>query len=205
MMASTHMVIGTLFAAILKLIFPQAPAESLLIAGASGGSLPDLDRFSEHRKDLHFPSYGGFSLVIFVLALLFRVSHLSSTLSTILCLVSSFFVAFWLHPLFDMADSPRKRDMGEGYTVYDHLHNRWYKAWRERIRISGFWDWFIAFSSFFIMWFLLGSLLKLISFFRGELTPLECLVLVILAVLVIASVIDHYKIKEHIRRGSRKK
>ncbi len=131
MMATTHMFVGMAIALAATSLYPEY-TPLLLLSGALGGLLPDLDLAAVHRRTLHFPIY--YSVMAIVLAgfsaLWMSIWTLSITVVAIAAAVHS------ISDIFGGSAEPRPWEQNCDRAVYNHLHQRWESALRV-IRYDG--------------------------------------------------------------------
>lgn len=128
MMATTHALVGVLVGLALA---PLAPAAStgVVLAGAAGGVLPDLDAARAHRRALHLP-------VIGTAAGLLLAGVAALTGSAWLVTLAAGILAAGLHAASDVLDgglSLRPWAERPERGVYCHVQGRW---WRPRRLIA---------------------------------------------------------------------
>lgn len=131
MMLPTHALGGMTLALSVAFVAPDFTGIAL-VAGFLGGTLPDLDMYSGHRKSLHYPVYYS-ALVLPALV----IAGLSPSVTTI-------FIAFLLigaavHSIADILGGGlelRPWEATSNRAVYDHHRNRWI-APRHWIRYDG--------------------------------------------------------------------
>lgn len=124
MMIFTHILVGILVAAISSLYFLNPLL--LVVSGAVGGFLPDLDMFLTHRKTLHFPI--GYS----VLSVLLVLVYLLSDFTIVLLLATGVFVAA-LHSLMDILGGGKEMrpwEETDDRAAFNHITGEWISARR---------------------------------------------------------------------------
>lgn len=127
-MATTHALVGVLLAVV---TVPDG-GTATIAAAAAGGVAPDLDLFSDHRHDLHFPVYGPVAAASAAVVAL----GLPSTESVGIAL---FLAAAGLHAASDVLGGGlelRPWEATSERAVYDHYHGRWLHP-RRLIRYDG--------------------------------------------------------------------
>lgn len=124
MMATTHALVGVLVGLALAPLAPGA-GTAVVLAGAVGGVLPDLDALHGHRRTLHLPILGTGTGVL--LAAIAAVSA-----SAWLVVLAAAVLAAGLHAASDILDgglSLRPWADRPERGVYCHVQSRW---WRPR-------------------------------------------------------------------------
>ncbi len=124
MMATTHALAGMLVGLGLAGLAPEA-AVPVVLAGAVGGFVPDLDMGRNHRRDLHFPVYGSVAGVV-------ALGGALVVDSVAVVVVAAFLLAGAVHAVSDVVGgglSLRPWAETTHRAVYSHYHGRW---WRPR-------------------------------------------------------------------------
>jgi hypothetical protein len=125
MMLPTHILAGMLLGAA---VASFAPGESsvLLLAGAIGGMLPDIDMVvGEHRQTLHFPVYYMAAAAVSGIAAL--------TVHPLFTAITVFFLGAGVHCLMDVLGGGKELRPWEGTddrAVYNHATGSWVMARR---------------------------------------------------------------------------
>lgn len=131
MMATTHALVGLVFAAGVAAA-THDPAPLVLWAGLLGGVLPDLDLYWGHRKTLHFPVYyTGAAAVAGGVAV--------ATTDTAVLALAVLLGAAAVHSVMDAFGGGLELRPWEGTSdraVYSHYHRRWIPP-RRWIRYDG--------------------------------------------------------------------
>lgn len=120
MMATTHALAGLAVGALAAWVAP-AHAPAALLAGLAGGTFPDLDLYTGHRKTLHFPSYYPLSALPAV-GLAAVAGHPLATA------VAVFLVAAGLHSAMDVLGGGLELRPWRGTSdraVFDHRRGVW--------------------------------------------------------------------------------
>ncbi|MEZ3116279.1 metal-dependent hydrolase [Halobaculum sp. MBLA0147] len=130
-MATTHTLAGVLLGLAALAV---APVESglVVLAGAVGGLVPDLDLLGAHRRTLHFPGWGTLAAVGAT-----GVAVVAPTLETVAA--ATFLWAFALHAVADVVGgglSLRPWNPSSDRGVYEHVRGRWHPP-RRWIRYDG--------------------------------------------------------------------
>lgn len=131
MMATTHTLAGVCLGLAATALAP-VEATPVVVAGAVGGLVPDLDLVWEHRRTLHFPGYGSLAAVLAVG--LAAVSPSTATVGLAVALV-----AFAAHSVSDVIGgglSLRPWEPTSDRGVYEHVRGRWHPP-RRWIRYDG--------------------------------------------------------------------
>jgi hypothetical protein len=130
MMATTHALAGVVVGLGTLALVPEAGP--VVLAGALGGLVPDLDLLGDHRKDLHFPVYGTAAAAAAVVVA--AVAPSTTTLA-----LAVFLVAAALHAVSDILGGDltlRPWEATGDRAVYEHLRGRWHPP-RRWIRYDG--------------------------------------------------------------------
>lgn len=125
MMVFTHVLLGALVGAVAG-TFSGASTTMLVIAGAIGGGLPDLDMAWRHRRALHFPFLGSSLAILTTIGALLRPTQFVVASAV-------FAIAFALHPLMDVLGGGKELrpwHQTDDRAVYDHVRRRWFTARR---------------------------------------------------------------------------
>ena len=131
MMLPTHALVGMVLALPFALVAPDAASHALL-AGFVGGTLPDLDLYSGHRKSLHYPVYYSLFTVPAVLAAFVIPGPVTIAAAVLLlgaavhCLTDSLGGGLELRPWEGTSDR----------AVYNHYSERWIRP-RRWVRYDG--------------------------------------------------------------------
>ncbi len=119
-MATTHALAGVALAVVVSLFAPEAGTVPL-VAAALGGTFPDFDLYSGHRRTLHFPMY--YTALAVPAALVATAAPSTATLSAAL-----FLAAAALHSVSDVFGGGLELKPWLGTSdraVYDHYRGRW--------------------------------------------------------------------------------
>lgn len=125
MMATTHALVGVLVGLALVPLAPEA-GTAVVLAGAAGGVLPDLDAVRGHRRALHLPVLG--TAVGLLLASFAAVAG-----NAWLVALAAGVLAAGLHAASDVLDgglSLRPWAERPERGVYCHVQGRWWRPWR---------------------------------------------------------------------------
>ena len=131
MMATTHALGGVALAVLVSLFVPEV-GTAALVAAALGGTFPDFDLYSGHRRTLHFPVY--YTALAALAALATAVAPSTATLA-----VALFLAAAALHSVSDAFGGGLELKPWLGTSdraVYDHYRGRWI-APRRWVRYDG--------------------------------------------------------------------
>lgn len=121
-MLFTHVLVGLL----LGLLVAGPGSQWVVLAGAVGGLLPDLDMVADHRRTLHFP-------VGFPLAALASAGWWLARPSTLALAATALFAGAAAHSLMDLLGSGRELRPWERVNddgVYNHVLRRWHRPRR---------------------------------------------------------------------------
>jgi hypothetical protein len=138
MMLPTHALLGMVLALPFALIAPEFATHALL-AGFLGGTVPDLDLYSGHRKSLHFPVYYSLIAIPAVLAAVVVPGPMTTAAAVFLlgaavhCLSDSLGGGLELRPWEETSNR----------AVYDHYSDRWIRP-RRWVRYDGAPEDFVA-------------------------------------------------------------
>lgn len=131
MMATTHVFVGLVLAAVVALVAPQF-AVVVATAAIVGGLFPDLDVSAGHRRTLHFPVY--YWVVAAPTSLLAVAVPTDATV-----FVAVFLIAAALHSSSDVLGGSlelKPWQASSDRAVYSHYHGRWLEA-RRWVRYDG--------------------------------------------------------------------
>ena len=131
MMLPTHALGGMLLAVPLSALAPEA-AVGVVLAGAVGGAVPDLDMYAGHRRTLHYPVYYTLAAVLAVGAALLVPGALVVGVAAVLAGAAA-------HSVTDAFGGGLELRPWEGTAdraVYDHHRERWI-APRRWVRYDG--------------------------------------------------------------------
>lgn len=120
MMGTTHILIGGAMGVLLAVSSPEHQT-AFILAGGFGGLLPDLDKFLENRKTLHFPVV--YPLAVAGSGVVFLVAP--SVYAGGLFLV---FAAAGAHSTMDVltrGQTLRPWDEQDDHAVYNHVTGTW--------------------------------------------------------------------------------
>lgn len=130
-MLPVHALVGLLLALPLVFVAP-AFASAALWGGLLGGTFPDFDMVSAHRKTLHFPTYYSvFAVVAVAIAVVVPTPPTAAGMF--------FFIGAAVHSLMDIFGgglSLRPWKATSDRAVYDHYRQSWYSP-RRWVRYDG--------------------------------------------------------------------
>jgi len=131
MMLPTHALSGMVLALPVVIVAPELSGIAL-VAGLTGGVLPDLDMYVGHRKTLHYPFYYSFAAAV-------AVPLAVAVQSVAMIGVAVLLVAAAVHSVADVFGGGlelRPWEATSDRAVYDHYNERWV-APRRWIRYDG--------------------------------------------------------------------
>lgn len=124
MMLFTHILAGALIGLPAAGLYGSAVVP-LVVAGAIGGLVPDIDMVLEHRRTLHFPVIGtGVAIVLLVAG---------AWMGSVVQLLAVFMAAVAVHSLMDVLGGGKELrpwERTDPRASFDHLHGEWFMARR---------------------------------------------------------------------------